>query len=58
MSAFSNGTEWDCWSARWCHTCLRDGMGLAPEHPDAELYCPIVTEALVGEKTPEQWTEV
>jgi hypothetical protein len=52
---FSNGFEWDCWSGRWCHTCLMDSMGAPSRAP--EVFCPIVTDAMLGE-TPGAWTEV
>jgi hypothetical protein len=48
--AFSNGTEWDMWSARWCGTC---------RHADeeAEVYCPLADLALISEQTPAEWGE-
>lgn len=54
MTAFSNGTEWDRWSDRWCATCSKDSMGLGPAAP--EVFCPIVTDAMMGGR-PEQWRE-
>lgn len=55
MSAFSNGTEWECWSAHWCQTCTKDSMGLPPGPP--EVFCEIVTTAIIGQETPTEWTE-
>jgi hypothetical protein len=45
-SPFSNGFEWDVWSARWCHRCLND----------ANEDCPLILVAMLG-KTPSQWVE-
>lgn len=42
--AFSNGFEWDCWSAAWCNECV---------HEDD---CPLILVAMLG-KTPVEWTE-
>ncbi len=45
--AFSNSTEFEIWSARWCDCCVKD---------DGEsVFCPILNEALLGETTPFQW---
>jgi hypothetical protein len=44
-AAFSNGFEWDRWSARWCDTCTY------------EATCPLIDMAYLGE-TPAEWTEV
>lgn len=56
MSAFSNGTEWQCWSSRWCHTCRHDSMGQTADVP--EVFCEIVTTAMIGGVTPDEWVEV
>jgi hypothetical protein len=45
--AFSNGFEWDIWSAIWCQTCKND------ENED----CPLVAVAMLGERTPIEWTD-
>ena len=41
--AFSNGFEWDHWSANWCDRC--------------KLYetCPLVDVSLIEQKTPVEW---
>lgn len=42
--AFSNGTEWDAWSAGWCNRCTKTST------------CTILDELFLGEGTiPEQW---
>jgi hypothetical protein len=43
--AFSNGFEWDHWSANWCGRCVND----------ADEGCPLVLVAMMG-KTPAEWT--
>lgn len=55
MSAFSNGTEWDYWSNRWCMTCRHDGMGVRGNHPDGGRMCPIITTAICTPETPVEW---
>jgi hypothetical protein len=37
---FSNSTEWDIWSWRWCRLCVNDVDG----------ECPIVTNLLMHRK--------
>ena len=44
---FSNGFEWDCWSAAWCHRCVHDS--------DEDSGCPLQGVALLLGKTPSQW---
>jgi len=45
--AFSNSTEFEMWSARWCDRCGKD---------DGEsVFCPILNVALLGDLVPEQW---
>lgn len=44
--AFSNGTEWDAWSDRWCGRCLHD----------VNEDCPLVMVALLA-ATPVEWRE-
>jgi hypothetical protein len=46
VSAFSNGFEWDCWSAQWCERCAR--------YDD----CAILDEVFVDNVKPAAWTEV
>lgn len=48
MSAFSNGTEWDCWSANWCNRCVHD------QNID-EGGCILILQALLDHGTPEEW---
>ena len=43
--AFSNGSEWDAWAARWCDRC---------KHYDD---CPLLLVAMADEQTPAQWVE-
>jgi hypothetical protein len=52
--AFSNGSEGDYFTGRWCDTCRHDSSGL--HAGSADLFCPILTLALIGERTPGQWT--
>jgi len=49
---FSNGFEWDCWSAHWCRCCAKDEWGTAPEGTS----CPLLEVVFCHEKTPSQWT--
>jgi hypothetical protein len=42
----SNGTEGEAWVAAWCHSCAND-------HPDDDVYCPILMEGLIGNDPPE-----
>lgn len=52
--AFSNSTEWECWSYNWCERCLRD----APfRNMGKGSGCPIILVAMLGEKTPAEWLE-
>ena len=44
MAAFSNGYEWDCWSSKWCDTCIND----------INQACPIVSYAIMGGQ-PTEW---
>ncbi len=49
---FSNSTEWDMWSGRWCDRCRRDAPyreGVSQEG------CPLILTALSGE-VPERWS--
>lgn len=53
-SAFSNGTEWECWSANWCDRCLRD----APfRNGISSQGCPLLLVAMTGERIPGEWME-
>ena len=45
--AFSNGTEWDCWSDRWCDRCRND---------QTDEGCLLVLVAMLGQ-TPAEWVE-
>ena len=47
-SAFSNGTEWECWSSRWCNRCIHDEWRTGK-------FCPLVNVAMLGDKTPLEW---
>ena len=47
-SAFSNGYEWDCWSSKWCENCIHDDF-------ETDKFCPLVTVAMLGDKTPAEW---
>jgi hypothetical protein len=40
---FSNGTEWDAWSAGWCYQCA--------DEPD----CPLLEIVFIDEATPREW---
>lgn len=48
VPAFSNASEFDVWSDRWCATCVRDG------DVDAGEGCPLLLVAFCGE-TPPEW---
>lgn len=48
--AFSNGTEGYAWMDAWCYECVHDDE-------KTERYCPILTLAMLGEKTPAEWVE-
>jgi hypothetical protein len=48
--AFSNGTQWEIWSYNWCERCKNNDE-------ETELWCPIITVALLHEGTPAEWTE-
>lgn len=52
MTAFSNHSEFDSWSARWCKRCARDEIGTAP----AGTYCRILNQATLDNKVPPEWT--
>lgn len=49
---FSNHTEWEIWSARWCERCAND----TPAKVDRDEGCPLILVALMG-KTPAEWLE-
>lgn len=49
-AAFSNGTEWECWSENWCHQCRNDSLGTGNEGDD----CPLILVALM-QRTPSEW---
>lgn len=56
---FSNGTEWEIWSAKVCGAgegCIHDSTyGQPTEHPlDTEANCPLITLALM-ETWPHEW---
>jgi hypothetical protein len=55
VSAFSNGFEWERWSARWCETCRKDSLGLPASA--LETFCPIVGSAMVDGPTPREWVD-
>lgn len=46
--AFSNGAAWERWSWRWCQHCIHD------TNDD----CPLVTVAVLMEKTPAEWLPI
>jgi hypothetical protein len=46
--AFSNGTEWEIWSYRWCGTCSHEDSG-------GDVFCPLTDLALLADKTPSEW---
>ena len=46
--AFSNGTEWEIWSGRWCDDCAND----------INEDCPLIALAMFGEVTPAEWVEI
>jgi hypothetical protein len=47
-AAFSNGHEFECWSAKWCNDC---------KHDDGESnFCDILSNAMLGEEVPKEWS--
>lgn len=52
QSPFSNHTEWEIWSARWCERCAND----TPEKVDRGEGCPLILAALMR-KTPAEWLD-
>lgn len=52
MTAFSNGSEYDAWSASWCRKCIHDDMGTAP----GGTYCPIISSVQLTNQIPPQWS--
>ena len=52
-TAFSNHSEYEVWSARWCAQCARDELGTAPEG----TFCPILNVALLDNRVPLEWTK-
>jgi hypothetical protein len=49
---FSNGTEFEMWADTNCYECINDTMGVAS--PDPEVFCPILSAALLG-GWPKEW---
>lgn len=49
-SAFSNGHEWECWSAQWCERCKHDA-------DQDKGGCPLIVFAMSEDKTPAEWVE-
>lgn len=47
-SAFSNGTEWEIWSANWCERCAHDKPA---RRGKPENGCPLILAVMLG-KTP------
>lgn len=48
MTAFSNGTEFEIWSANWCGNCAKD---------DGEtVFCPILDTVFCDSEVPPQWS--
>lgn len=47
MTAFSNGFEWDAWSANWCDRCTKD---------EVLPGCRLLDVALVEERIPAEWS--
>lgn len=53
-SPFSNGTEWECWSANWCDRCAVD----APfRNGIAGRGCRLIEVAVISGRTPAEWFE-
>jgi hypothetical protein len=50
---FSNGTEGETWTARWCAGCVHDA---AFQRDQADSGCPLLTVAILG-RTPAEWFE-
>jgi hypothetical protein len=52
--AFSNSSEWECWSAHWCDVCRVDEP--ARDRGQYEKGCPLILQALSG-FIPAEWLE-
>jgi hypothetical protein len=52
-SAFSNGTEWECWSANWCDRCIHDKPARQGDEGNG---CPLILIGFCG-RTPLEWME-
>lgn len=50
--AFSNGTEWEMWSANWCERCIHD----SPKLVDQGKGCPLIMLGMTG-FIPAEWME-
>lgn len=50
--AFSNGTSWDFWEARWCGSCLNEPEDV---NESAVNGCPLISVGILG-RTPKEWT--
>ncbi len=46
--AFSTGTEFDAWSERFCDRCAHEDHGRS-------VFCPILSVAMLDERTPAEW---
>lgn len=51
--AFSNSTEGECWTSKWCDRCIHDKPAREGREEDA---CAIFLIALCGQ-TPGEWIE-
>lgn len=51
MATFSNGTEWEIWSSRWCDTCIKDRPARRDDYQNA---CTLILEGMLGNDVP-QW---
>jgi hypothetical protein len=50
--AFSNGSEWEIWSANWCQKCVHEK---ALREGRDSLGCPLVAVAMCHGRTPIEW---
>jgi hypothetical protein len=52
MTVFSNATEFELWTFRYCNRCVNDEMGSA----SLGTFCPILDDVIIhNEDIPVQW---
>lgn len=53
MSAFSNSTDWEIWSSRWCDRCVVDEP--AREREEFDKGCPLILQIMTTNQTPAEF---